>query len=61
MQLVQLTIPNTDDFLFRETFNGKKGAIGLMQVKMIFRLTWEGHEGHIGILKLGRIVFNLSA
>jgi hypothetical protein len=56
-----LTIPNTDDFLFRETFNGKKGAIGLMQVKMIFSFTWEGHEGHIRILELGRIIFNLSA
>jgi hypothetical protein len=61
LQLVQVTIPNTDDFLFRETFNGKKGTIRLVQVKLVFRLTREGHEGYIGIVELGRIVFNLSA
>lgn len=61
LQLVQVTRPNTDDFLFRETFNGKKGTICLVQVKLVFRLTWEGHEGYIGIVDLGRIVFNLSA
>ena len=61
LQPVQVTIPNTDDFLFRETFNGKKGTIRLVQVKLVFRLTWEGHEGYIGIVELGRIVFNLSA
>ena len=47
LQLVQMTIPNTDAFLFRKTFNGKKGTIRLVQVKLVFRLTWEGHEGHI--------------
>jgi hypothetical protein len=58
LQLPSLYDANGGNLLLGETFNGKKGPIGLVQVKLVFGFAGGGGERNISILKFRRIVLN---